>query len=389
MTREEMPIHRDAAEMSVPGNEARQKIAKHGQIVLVLQGGGALGAYQAGVYEALHEAGIEPDWVIGTSIGAIHAAIIAGNEPSRRLDQIKTFWKRVSHDPFYESMADLPWFGRNLPQMMTMMNGITNFCTPNFSAFMNAKARLATESAALYSTEPLRTTLSGLIDFSLIGKQSPRLTVGAANLRSSEMHYFDSRSVKLDVRHIMASGALPPAFPAIKIDDDYYWDGGVLSNTPCEVIFDDNPRRSSVVFSVDIWNPQGPDPATIGDVVNRQQEVQFSSRLVSHIRRQKQIHRLRHIISDLSARLPEEERKSDAIRPLAGYGCVTYMHFVQLVAPRIDGEDHMKGIDFSTAGIRARWDAGLNDTRKVLQKSPWEGEFDPLEGLYLHEWQAS
>jgi NTE family protein len=382
MTREDS--HSDVAgapsAMGLP-----QKVARLGQVVLVLQGGGALGAYQAGVYEALHEAGIEPDWVIGTSIGAIHAAIIAGNEPANRLDKIKAFWKSVAIDPFYDSItATMPWLNRGtLQQMITMMQGIANFCKPNPSLYTNKK--LPADAAAFYQTEPLKETLNQLIDFSLIAKKKTRLTVGAANLRSSEMHYFDSRSIPIDVRHVMASGALPPAFPAIRIDDDYYWDGGVLSNTPCEVIFDDNPRRNSLVFSVDIWNPAGDEPATMGDVVTRQQEVQFSSRLVSHIRRQKQIHRLRHIISDLASRFPEDQRRSPEIRPLAAYGCVTYMHFVQLVAPRIDGEDHMKGIDFTPAGIRARWEAGLKDTRKVLERQPWEGEFDPLEGLYLHE----
>ncbi len=364
------------------GNGLREKIAQHGQIVLVLQGGGALGAYQAGVYEAMHEAGVEPDWVIGTSIGAIHAAIIAGNEPAKRLEKIQSFWKRVTTDP----ASNMPWLGRGVPQMMAMMNGIANFYRPNYSAMTSSK--LAADAASFYLTDPLKTTLTELVDFSLIEKNTPRLTVGAANLRTSEMRYFDSRAMKIDVRHIMASGALPPAFPAVLIDGDYYWDGGVLSNTPCEIIFDDNPRRNSVVISVDIWDPQGAEPGTMGDVITRQQEVQFSSRLVSHIRRQKQIHRLRHIIADLASRLPDEERQSPPIRALTGYGCVTYMHFVQLVAPRIEGEDAMKGIDFSSAGISARWEAGLRDTRKVLAKQPWEGEFDPLEGLYLHDMQA-
>jgi NTE family protein len=376
----EAPSNSDAV-VSAPETGLREKIARKGQIVLVLQGGGALGAYQAGVYEALHEAGVEPDWVIGTSIGAIHAAMIAGNEPAARLDTIRKFWKRVETD---HPVSNFPWLGRNLPQMMTMMNGIANFCKPNPSAFSGGK--LSADSAAFYMTEPLRATLSDLIDFDRIGRKTTRLTMGAANLRTGDMHYFDSSKQPIDLRHVMASGALPPAFPAIRIDNDYYWDGGVLSNTPCEVIFDDNPRRNSVVFSVDIWNPTGDEPATLADVVTRQQEVQFSSRLVSHILRQKQIHRLRHIISDLASRLPEEERRS--VRSLAAYGCVTYMHFIQLVAPRIDGEDALKGIDFTPAGIRARWDAGLRDTRKVLAKQPWEGEFDPLEGLYLHEWQA-
>jgi NTE family protein len=374
----------ERADLASPskGVGLREKIARHGQIVLVLQGGGALGAYQAGVYEALHDAGVEPDWVIGTSIGAIHAAIIAGNEPARRLEGIRSFWDSVTTAP-HPSMW---WLGPGLPQMLTMMNGIANFCRPNHSALTGSK--LAADAAAYYLTDPLKATLTDLIDFSQIEKNAPRLTVGAANLRTSEMRYFDSRDGKLDLRHVMASGALPPAFPAILIEGDYYWDGGVLSNTPCEVIFDDNPRRNSVVISVDIWDPQGLAPATMGEVVTRQQEVQYSSRLVSHIRRQKQLHRLRHVIAELASRLPDEERRSPPIRTLAGYGCMTYMHFVQLVAPRIEGEDAMKGIDFSAAGIRARWDAGLRDTHKVLEKQPWEGEFDRMEGLHLHDWIA-
>jgi NTE family protein len=383
MTHEGTQSGREGVASTSPAGGLREKIARHGQIVLVLQGGGALGAYQAGVYEALHDAGVEPDWVIGTSIGAIHAGIIAGNKPADRLDKVQTFWKRVTTEP----VTSMPWLGRGFPQMMTMMNGIANFCKPNHSAMTSSK--LAADAAAFYSTDPLKTTLSGLIDFSEVAKNTPRLTVGAANLRTSEMRYFDGRQMPLDVRHVMASGALPPAFPAVLIDGDYYWDGGVLSNTPCEIIFDDNPRRNSIVISVDIWDPNGIEPATMGDVVTRQQEVQFSSRLVSQIRRQKQIHRLRHIIADLASRMSDEERKSPEIRALTGYGCVTYMHFVQLVAPRIDGEDAMKGIDFSSAGIRARWDAGLRDMRKILVEQPWEGDFDPIEGLYLHDWQAA
>jgi NTE family protein len=379
MTLEATQSDRPDAAGAAAGCGLRDKIAQYGQIVLVLQGGGALGAYQAGVYEGLHDAGVEPDWVIGTSIGAIHAAMIAGNEPAGRLGKIETFWQRVTT----EHLPSMPWLGRGLPQMMTMMNGIANFCKPNHAAMSGSK--LAADAASFYLTDPLKATLSDLIDFSLVEKNMTRLTVGAANLRTSEMRYFDSRDMKIDLRHVMASGALPPAFPAILIEGDHYWDGGVLSNTPCEVIFDDNPRRNAVVISVDIWDPQGPAPATMGDVVTRQQEVQYSSRLVSHIRRQKQIHRLRHIISHLATRLPDDERTSPAVRALTRYGCLTSMHFVQLVAPRIDGEDAMKGIDFSAAGIRARWDAGLRDARKILDKRPWEGDFDAIEGLHLHD----
>ena len=187
----------------------------------------------------------------------------------------------------------------------------------------------------------------------------------------------------------MASGALPPAFPAVHIDGELYWDGGVLSNTPVEIVFDDNPRRSSLVFAIHLWQQNGPEPQTIWQVMSRQKEIQYSSRAVSHIRRQKQIHRLRHIIAELVARLPENERETQIVHELASYGCLTRMHVVRLLAPRLDGEDHTKDIDFSRRGIRSRWDAGYSDMRDVLAERPWEAYADPIEGFYLHEHQSA
>jgi NTE family protein len=183
----------------------------------------------------------------------------------------------------------------------------------------------------------------------------------------------------------MASGALPPAFPAVRIDGELYWDGGILSNTPVEAVFDDNPRRNSVVFAVHIWSPHGPEPATMWQTMNRQKDIQYSSRAVSHIARQKQMHRLRHIIAELAERLPESERKTSGVRELASYGCLTRMHVVRLLAEPLDGEDHTKDIDFSPHGIRQRWDAGYRDATSVLEAAPWTGEFDPVEGFILHE----
>jgi NTE family protein len=363
----------------------RSKISSYGQIVLVLQGGGALGAYQAGVYQAMHDAGIEPDWVIGTSIGAINASLIAGNKPEDRLSRLEQFWNRVAHDPGLEAIAGLPWFGSWLPNSRTVTHGIAGFFKPNPIAFLGRHVSLSPEAAAYYSTRPLEETLTDLVDFSLIQGGPTRLTVGAAQVRTSEMRYFDSRDMKLTARHIMASGALPPAFPAVRIDGELYWDGGILSNTPVEVVFDDSPRKNSLVFAVHIWNPEGDEPDTIWQVLHRQKDVQYSSRAVSHIRRQKQIHRLRHFIAELAARLPDEERKTDLIREIASYGCLTHMHVVRLMAPRLDGEDHLKDIDFSRAGIKSRWEAGYKDTRRVLADAPWEGEVDPMEGFYLHE----
>lgn len=355
------------------------------RIVLVLQGGGALGAYQAGVYQALHEAGIEPDWVIGTSIGAINAALIAGNAPEERLARLHAFWKRVEHDPMVSALGALPFIGPQLASMATMAGGLPAFFKPNPLAFLGPDWPLGADNAAYYSTEALRGTLAELVDFDRINAGACRLTVGAANVRTAAMHYFNSRDTVLDVRHVMASGALPPAFPAVRIDGELYWDGGILSNTPVEAVFDDNPRLSAVVFVVHIWNPSGPEPSTLPQVINRLKDVQYSSRAHSHIARQKQLHRLRHVIAELAARLPPEERAQADVKQLAAYGCLTQMHIVRLLAPGLAGETHLKDIDFSAAGIADRWKAGYRHTTEVVAKAPWTKGVDPLEGLILHE----
>jgi NTE family protein len=183
----------------------------------------------------------------------------------------------------------------------------------------------------------------------------------------------------------MASGALPPGFPPVRIDGELYWDGGILSNTPVEVVFDDNPRRDSLVFAVHIWNPHGPEPETIWEVLNRQKDVQYSSRDVSHIARQRQIHRMRHIIAELSKLVPEDRRNSNLFADLKSYGCLTRMHVVRLLAPALDHEDHSKDIDFSASGIRRRREAGYGDTMRTLDKAPWRNPVDELEGFVLHE----
>ena len=288
-----------------PHRPPRRLPAALGQVVLVLQGGGALGAYQVGAYQALHEAGIEPDWVIGTSIGAINASLIAGNAPDDRMPRLREFWSRVQHQPWTEFMRAWP-LATNL---LTVTQGIPAFFRPNPAAFLGMQVPLGADSAGYYDTSPLARTLSELVDFERINTRETRLTVGAANVRTSEMRYFDSRDMDLDLRHVMASGALPPAFPAVRIDGDLYWDGGILSNTPVEAVFDDNPRQNSVVFAVHIWNPNGPEPETIWQVMNRQKDIQYSSRAASHIARQKQIHRLRHVIAELVRRMPEAERQ--------------------------------------------------------------------------------
>jgi NTE family protein len=360
--------------MNAPHRRSTDPHAK-GQVVLVLQGGGALGAYQAGVYEALHEAAIEPDWVIGTSIGAINCALIAGNTPENRMARLREFWKRVEQTaPF--AVASV------------FMRGIGPFFVPRAFVFGGVHARVGLDAASYYSTAPLRETLAELVDLECLNAKRTRLTVGAVNVRTSAMRYFDSRDAALSIDHVMASGALPPAFPAVRIDGEPYWDGGVYSNTPIEAVLDDKPRRDSVIFGVNVWQPVGPEPQSIWEVLGRQKDIQYASRADSHIARQKQIHRLRHVISELAALLPADVRESEHCRELTSWGCRTTMHVVRLLAPTLDSEDYLKDIDFTPSGIRARWQAGLDDTRRTLERAPWETEVDPMEGVVVHELSA-
>jgi NTE family protein len=357
----------------------------NGQVVLVLQGGGALGAYQVGVYEALHQAGVEPDWIIGTSIGAINASIIAGNGPQDRLARLNEFWNRMERPSAWPFAPAWTGISDTWSYWSTLVKGIPGFFEPHLPAFWGAHIPLGMDRAGFYSTASLCQTLEELVDFSIINAQSPRLTVGAANVRTSMMNYFDSRQSEIGAKHIMASGALPPAFPAICIDGEYYWDGGILSNTPTEVIFDDYPRRNSLIFAVHLWNPTGPVPQSIWEVLHRQKDIQYSSRIASHITRQQQTHRLRHVITQLVRYIPDDARKSEAVRDLAGYGCVTQMHVVRLLAPHLENENHTKDIDFTPSGIRMRREAGYEATMRALRQAPWQGEFDAIEGVILHE----
>jgi len=375
------------AETPVADSKPHFDRAALGQIVLVLQGGGALGAYQAGVYQALSEAGIEPDWVIGTSIGAINAGIIAGNVPEKRLERLRNFWTRVQGPlaQFSEAAAKFaPWAAST----MTTTLGVPGFYEPNPWALLPKKATERHTALGLYSTKPLERSLEELIDPAVLKQAKMRLTVAAANVRTGEMRYFDSREAPLTVAHVMASSALPPAFPAICIDDELYWDGGIISNTPIEAVFDDNPRKSGLVFAVHLWSPSGAEPDSFLKILSRQKELQFSSRDASHIARQKQLHRLRHVIRELAGKLPKDVADTKEMRHLAAYGCFTRMHVVRLMAPSDIGDGYARDIDFSPSGITQRWDAGYNDTMHVLMQAPWAKDFDPLEGLILHETEA-
>src|SRR5580692_8335374 len=250
------------------------------RVALVLQGGGALGAYQAGVYQALHEEGMEPDWVCGVSIGAINSAIIAGNPPERRLERLRIFWDRITARKVwhYTPDGDVYRKARNLASsFMTTTLGQPGFFKPHEINpwFSPAGAKTAT---SYYDTSPLRDTLLELVDFDLINARKMHFAVGAVNVLTGNFLYFDNKKEVIAPEHVMASGALPPALPMVKIGTDHFWDGGIVSNTPLQHLLDQDDSKNSLVFQVDLFSARGPLPRTIQDVMGREKDIVYSSR---------------------------------------------------------------------------------------------------------------
>ncbi|MEO5659718.1 MAG: DUF3734 domain-containing protein, partial [Polaromonas sp.] len=315
----------------------------------------------------------------------INGAIIAGNPPSQRMEKLTRFWHMVQQQDAGNFGAWWSALSHTAANYKIYTGGVDGFFKPNLRASGDVNAALGVERAAFYTTEPLRDTLAELIDFDYLNARHGRLTLGAVNVGSGEMEYFDSRDKPLRVEHVMASGALPPAFPAMRIDGAAYWDGGIYSNTPMEVVLDDKRRRNSLIFSANVWHPQGPEPQSIWQVMGRQKDIQYASRDKSHIVRQQQIHHMRHVIRELGKYLPAAKRDDPEVCDLLDYGCATVMHVVPLLAPRLEREDVTKDIDFSATGIRARWQAGYADTRRQLELAPWQRPVDTMDGVIIHE----
>lgn len=356
------------------------------QTVLVLQGGGALGAYQYGVYQALHEAGVEPDWVIGTSIGAINAALIAGNAPEHRLERMAAFWDRVTHKGLSTWLAGmLPDWAHAQHKLEVVIGGLSGFFRPNWGGDRTVQGG---ETPSYYSTQPLRETLAELIDPARLAHGPTRVTLGAVNVRTGQMRYFDSSREPVGIDMVMASGALAPAFAAVKIDGESYWDGGLYSNSPIEVVLDEQSRRDALIFSAQLWRADGPLPQSLPAIDERLKDIQFASRAKSHIERQRQLHQLRHVVHRLIDACSGAQGGHPAIEPCRHHGCDSVMHVVLLRAPILPAQDAAKDIDFSRQGIAARHAAGLATARAALQQRPWNDERGLSEGLCVHEIEA-
>jgi NTE family protein len=394
--REAMDVmHPEGATEAAPKSAKKPAKPLPGQIVLAFQGGGALNAYQGGVYEALHEAGIEPDWVIGISSGAINAGLIAGNPPEKRLERLREFWSTLEYKPWWEDSPLLaPWFATSrlfsemankAAHVSAFFGGVPGYYAPNRALALGVNAPLGAERASLYTTEALAKTMTALTDPAWFNSGRPRLTVSTVNIKTGRLQYFDSARMPLELRHVLASAALPISFGAVRIDGDPYWDGGIYSNTPIEVVFEDNPRRDSIVFADQMWHSAGAEPQTFLDVLSREKDIQFASRDASHIVHQQNLHRLRHVVRELVRLVPEDKRDTPEVKALAAYGCKTFMHIVRLNAPYIEGEGNTRDFDFTREGIRLRWQAGHDDTARVLAQRPWEAGVDPMVGVAVHD----
>ncbi len=348
------------------------------QTVLVFQGGGALGAYQAGVYESLQDAGITPDWVVGTSIGAINGALIAGNRPERRLERLREFWRRVGQ----RGMAGAgsagwaaPWLGA-WQTWITMTTGIPGFFTPRVPLPWNLSMPGALNELSFYETAPLRDTLRELIDFDWLAAAQTRLTLCAVDVETAELARFDNRKgsglhARLGPEHIMASGALPPGFAPVAIGRHAYWDGGIYSNTPLDIVLDDEERSDMLCFMVDLWDATETTPHTLAQAMMRLKDIQYASRTHEHIRDHARLQNLRRALRQLGGRLPKSAAHDPALRELLAMGCDHAIDIVHLVMKALPGEDSFRDIDFSQARLQARWQAGVRDGRRALQHKWW------------------
>lgn len=357
------------------------------KIALVLQGGGALGAYQAGVYQALHEAGLEPDWVAGVSIGGINAAIIAGNPRERRVQQLRAFWETITSRTvsLLAPVGDDPRRAVNTwSAMLTAAFGQPGFFTPNLPSpwFSSRGSPTAT---SYYDSKPLRETLLKLVDFDLLNSGPMRFAAGTVDVRSGNFLYFDSRETVIGPEHVMASGALPPALPMVQIGTDYHWDGGLVSNTPLQHVLDNTGSNSSLIFQVDLFSARGDLPRDMPDVLARQKDIQYSSRTRLVTDYYSQQHRQNLLLRRLLDKVPEaalNEEERALKQQLADLPEIAILHLIyQQAAYEGQAKDH----EFSAESMREHWESGYGDTMQTLNRKDWLTMPAADGGLVIHD----
>jgi len=357
------------------------------RIALILQGGGALGAYQAGVYQALHEAGVEPDWVTGVSIGAINSAIIAGNRRERRLERLRAFWDRITERKIWSYTPDGDVFRkvRNATSSwMTIVQGQPGFFAPRQPSpwFSLTGAQSAT---SYYDNAPLRETLNEFVDFSLINDKAVRFAVGAVDVLNGNFIYFDNAHEEIVPEHVMASGALPPALPMVKIGTDHFWDGGIVSNTPLQHLLDQEDNQNSLVFQVDLFSARGVLPRDIQDVMARQKDIMYSSRTRYNTDVYRRIHNWKTRLSKALGKVPEELLTDDERRLKSELADLPDITILQIIYQQKAYEGHAKDYEFSGTSMREHWQSGYEDTKRTLKRRDWISMPPDGQGIVVHD----
>jgi NTE family protein len=356
------------------------------RVALIFQGGGALGAYQAGVYEALHEQGIEPDWVAGVSIGAINAAIIAGNSRKRRLERLREFWHRITDRTVWHYTPDGDIYRRMrnfTSSMMTMTMGQPNFFKPHPVGAWMSPAGAAT-ATSFYDPSPLKETLEDLVDFSLINDRACRVAVGAVNVLTGNFIYFDNANEEIIPEHVLASGALPPALPMVKIGTDYFWDGGIVSNTPLQHLLENTDRKDSLVFQVDLFSARGVLPRDMEDVLGRHKDIVYSSRTRYNTDVYRHLQKWQLRVKSALERVPAELLTDEDRMLLADLADLPSINIIQLIYQQKAYEGHAKDYEFSRTSMREHWQSGYEDTKRTLAQRHWL-EMPKDQGIVIHD----
>jgi NTE family protein len=360
---------------------------RYDRVALVLQGGGALGAYQVGVYQALAEAECEPSWISGVSIGAINSAIIAGNGPEKRLQNLETFWSTVSgrkiwaYTPEGDIFRD---FRNQTSSLMTLLFGQPGFFQPRTpNPWLHLPG--AQGATSYYDSGALQDTLEKLIDFDLLNDGRKRLSVGAVNVRTGNFTYFDTEKQRIGPEHIMASGALPPALPAVKIEGEYYWDGGIVSNTPLQYLLEQDEHQSSLVFQVDLFSARGTLPRQMSDVLTRHKEIMYSSRTRQNTDAFARTHNMKMRLAEALARVPPEALRPGEKEFIEECSKSAIINIVHLIYQHKNYEGHARDYEFSGTSMREHWDSGYEDTLRTLRHPEWLERSAITRGVTVHD----
>jgi NTE family protein len=385
--------------IATPSKAKPNRVTKHPpfeRIALLLQGGGALGSYQAGVYEALAEANLHPEWVAGISIGSVNAALIAGNPPEARVERLRDFWEAVCTSPlgipYFKSIEITDDLTRRFVNQTRALNillfGAPHFFEPRIPSPLFWPSDHG-DSVSHYSTAPLRATLERLVDFDRINEGNMRFSVGAVNVRTGNFTYFDSTTHRIGPSHVIASGSLPPGFPATEIDGEYYWDGGLVSNTPLQWVLDSRPRQDTLAFQVDLWNSDGELPHDLVETEVRQKEIQFSSRTRAATDQYKKAQKLRLAVADLIKELPDQLRGQASVKMLEAEADEKICNIVHLIYHARKYEGIAKDYEFSRRTMEEHWQTGYDDAVRTLSHPEVLQRPDKMDGVRTFDFTQS